>query len=713
MTNTHHHQTNDLPRLKNPSINPLILVLIVLVIAVLGSSAVMRFVREEQRRELLSWQNKLGLIADSRAADVEEWLGRQFKELGGVAENPSLQLYLTELVSQERKIAEDPAQAVFLRNLMSMTADRLGFVEPVSKEIKSIDASVTQPSGVGIAILDNDGKVLVSTAGLPVLDANLSRKIQESPPGKASLLDIFTTDDGKSRLGFVLPIYAIQADAEAKPIGRLVGIKNVDNDLFKLLHQPGATEKTLEAVLLRKEGDNVAYLSPQESGKDAAARLSLDTPELDAAYALRSPGDFAVKRNAQSHPVLMTSRALDHSPWIMMLHIDRDQAMSESDVRLRQIECSLLFALCAMIGGIVAAWFYGTSKRTLLLSLETQRMAERSAAQENLLRVVADNQSEPIVITDRDNVAHFANAKAAKAFHLNAPDVAGKNLGALMGASLAKGYEEANELALARQAPYVRTWSAENESGVNAVIRSEHIPLAHVPIQGLPMPTPGVLMIDQDITEIVNEREHRVRVLRQMIDMLVTMVDRRNPYAASHSACVALVARAVAIGMGLDNARIETAETAGNLMNIGKIVVPSEVLAKPAALTHDEMRFINESLRSSIDLLEKIEFDGPVVDTLRQAQERYDGSGPLRLKGEEILVTARIIAVVNAFVGMISVRAYRRALSLSEAIRTLLAGIDTQFDRRVVVALADYVENGQGREAIERLIPIERGEGNK
>jgi HD-GYP domain-containing protein (c-di-GMP phosphodiesterase class II) len=189
--------------------------------------------------------------------------------------------------------------------------------------------------------------------------------------------------------------------------------------------------------------------------------------------------------------------------------------------------------------------------------------------------------------------------------------------------------------------------------------------------------------------------------------MLVTMVDRRDPYAACHSACVATVARAVAAGMGLGHERVETAEVAGKLMNIGKIVVPSEVLTKPAALTGDEIRKIHESIQSSIGLLEKIEFDGPVVDTLRQSQERYDGSGPLKMKGEDILITARIIAVANAFVAMISVRAYRQALGQDQALKILLGEIGTQFDRRVVVALADYVENKQGRDEIAKLIPAE------
>ncbi|MDR3424760.1 MAG: HD domain-containing phosphohydrolase [Alphaproteobacteria bacterium] len=701
MTQTHGNN----PKLKQPSLNPRILALLVVVMAVLGGALVSRFVAVERARELLSWQNRLSLIADSRASDIEAWLDRHFKELGDVASNPSLQLYMAELQSDSKSAAaEDPAQAVYLRNLLSITADRLGFTEKISAELKSINADVRQPAGVGLAIVDNKGKILVATAGLPALGDELAAKIERLPLNQPSLIDIFTTQSGSRHIGFALPIYPIDADPNAaQPIGRLVGVKNVGGDLFKLLRQPGATEQTLAGVLLRKEGDNAAYLSPQGGEKDTAASLSLNTPDLDASYALTSPGNFAVKKDAQSRSVLMTSRAIAHSPWVMLLHIDRNEALRDSDTWVRQIQYSLLFALLAVIGAVVAIWYYGTSRRSLLLALETKRMAAKSVAQEQLLRVVADNQLEPIVIADKTNIARFANAKAAQAFHMPTGDIAGKDLAALMGSEFAKGYSEANNVALLRNAPYIRTWSMENGTK-SCVIRSAHVPLAHIPVEGLPAPSPGVLMIDQDITEIVNEREHRMRILRQLVDMLVHMVDSRDPNAASHSACVAFVARAVAVGIGLDSERVETTEIAGKLMNIGKILVPSDVLTKADSLTEKEMRGIHDAMSGSIALLEKIEFDGPVVDTLRQSRECFNGSGPLGLRGENILVTARIIAVANAFIGMISPRSYRDALGIEQAIKTLIGAIDIQFDRRVVVALADFVENQHGRDSLAQLI---------
>ena len=697
---------SSMPELKSPMINPLVLACAVVFLALAGTAFVFRFVSMEESKELLAWQNKLSLIADSRASDVNEWINRHFDELSDVAENPSLQLYMSELANiTDIKVGEeDPAQMVFLRNLLSITADRLEFTENSSRELSSIGADVKTPSGTGLAILNNDNKVLVSTSGLPVINQDLLDKANQSPRTQPKFIDVFQSANNKSRIGFAIPIFPMDSDPKtAKPLGILVGIKNIGDDLFKRLKHPGATEKTLEAVLLRKKGSAVEYLSPTSSEQGKTPLLLLETPELDSAHAIKSTGEFALKRDTQSAQTLVTSRKIDRTPWVMMQHINRDQALGESDIRIKQLKYSLLFGILAITGCVLAVWHYGASRRNLLLSAETKRMARHLAMQERLLRVVADNQLDPIMIADQKGVVHFANAKASRAFKMETREVIGKDLVALMGVTLAKGYIEANKNSVARGLPYVRTWTNDTGYGIN-IIRSEHIPLDDLPIDDLPEQSKGVLMIDQDITGIVGEREHRARVFRQLVEMLVHMVDRRDPYAASHSAAVSLVSKAVATNIGLDQTYIETADLAGGLMNIGKILIPSEVLTKTSGLTEGEMRAIRDSVQSSVELLKDIEFDGPVIDTLRQAQERYDGSGPMHMKGDDILITARIIAAANAFVGMVSLRSYRNALSIEQAIANLLANIDTQFDRRIVIALADYIENKKGRETLARTI---------
>ena len=103
---------------------------------------------------------------------------------------------------------------------------------------------------------------------------------------------------------------------------------------------------------------------------------------------------------------------------------------------------------------------------------------------------------------------------------------------------------------------------------------------------------------------------------------------------------------------------------------------------------------IRQSVLTSAELIEGVEFEGPVADTIRQIQERWDGGGrPMGLKGQESLVTARVVAVANAFVAMTSPRAYRSGVSADAATDQLMSQIGTAFERRVVVALVNLLDS--------------------
>ena len=230
------------------------------------------------------------------------------------------------------------------------------------------------------------------------------------------------------------------------------------------------------------------------------------------------------------------------------------------------------------------------------------------------------------------------------------------------------------------------------EGGRTQIRRADHIPL------GADTELPqSALVVEEDITALVLERERRERTLRELVRALVTVVDRRDPYAANHSLRTAAVARRIATEMGLDAVTVDTAETAGNLMNVGKILVPEQVLTRSGDLSDSEMRQVRDSIQASTELLKDVEFDGPVVDTLDQAHERWDGKGPHGLAGEAILLPARIVAVANAFVALVSARAHRVGLGFDAAIDTLLKETGSAFDRRVVAALISVLDNRGGR----------------
>jgi HD-GYP domain-containing protein (c-di-GMP phosphodiesterase class II) len=189
-------------------------------------------------------------------------------------------------------------------------------------------------------------------------------------------------------------------------------------------------------------------------------------------------------------------------------------------------------------------------------------------------------------------------------------------------------------------------------------------------------------------------------MLQDLVHTLVGLVDRRDPYSANHSRQVAMLSAGIARTMQLEPHLVETARIAGEVLNLGKMFVAEEILTRSGRLSPEEQAKVRESLLASADIVDGVEFDGPVCDTLRQVQEQVDGTGyPARLKGDAILPTARVVAVANAYVAMVSPRSYREGLSPDAAIRALLLKVDQAYDVKVVAALVTQlgVESRVGR----------------
>jgi response regulator RpfG family c-di-GMP phosphodiesterase len=271
----------------------------------------------------------------------------------------------------------------------------------------------------------------------------------------------------------------------------------------------------------------------------------------------------------------------------------------------------------------------------------------------------------------------------------------GKTLSSVIGANEARRFEPANREAMATSKTLVRIHRIDDaDSGEGRVLQSEHVPLPAEP--GVPG---RVLMVVQNITDLIRQREKAERIMRQTVDTLVSVVDRRDPFSAHYSSRAAQVAGAIVEEMALDPVEGQTVEIAAELMNLGKILVPMELLTSDRKLTNEELRQVRESILTRAELIEGIEFEGPVVETLRQMLETWDGSGmPRGLAGEDILRSSRIVAVANSFVGLVSARAYREGMEFDKAIDILLEESGGKFDRRVVSALMNHVDNKGGRE---------------
>ncbi|MBY0407138.1 MAG: PAS domain-containing protein, partial [Rickettsiales bacterium] len=387
-------------------------------------------------RDMQNWRDKLNLIAESRSEEVNGWVQDNFKELRTLADNPSLQLYMTELQMRDEKKpakAEDgePSQKSYLRNLILFTAARTGF--GAGNVGANVPANVQKSSGKsGLAVIDAKNSLLVSTVLAPATREQMLEHVKQATPAQEGLIDVRKDGDGAAYLGFTVPVYSIQGDHNPEAqIGRVIGLKTLDGaGLFPLLKHPGVTEKTMETVLVRKNGDKIEYLSPLQDGSAPLAKEEeANSAKLDAAALMETPGSFVTQlTDYRGKKVLATSRAVTGTPWVMVVKIDALEALEGSIKRRHTLE-ALFFLIIAVIVLIVATtWWRANSKRSLVMSTHFQRLAARAQAQEQLLRLVADHQPEPIYIVDEGQNVRFANQKAADEASMSVESVAGRSL---------------------------------------------------------------------------------------------------------------------------------------------------------------------------------------------------------------------------------------------------------------------------------------------
>jgi PAS domain S-box-containing protein len=173
----------------------------------------------------------------------------------------------------------------------------------------------------------------------------------------------------------------------------------------------------------------------------------------------------------------------------------------------------------------------------------------------------------------------------------------------------------------------------------------------------------------------------------QNVLLAMNLSELRDPYTAGHERRVGEIAKAIAIEMGLDENRTKGVQVAGYLHDLGKITIPAEILSKPGKLSPVEYMLIQGHSQASYNVLRNTQFPWPVAVAALQHHERLDGSGyPQGLKGDAILLEARILAVADVVEAMATHRPYRARLGIEPALAEIESGSGRHFDPNVVQA---------------------------
>jgi PAS domain S-box-containing protein/putative nucleotidyltransferase with HDIG domain len=224
----------------------------------------------------------------------------------------------------------------------------------------------------------------------------------------------------------------------------------------------------------------------------------------------------------------------------------------------------------------------------------------------------------------------------------------------------------------------------------------------------------GIVGVGREITEL-KQAEQKLKdtldslkkAVNTTIQVMVSAVETRDPYTAGHQLRVADLACAIAGEMGLAQEKREGIRMAGSIHDIGKLSIPAEILVKPTKLSAIEFSLIKEHSRKGYEMLQDVESSWPLAEIVYQHHERMDGSGyPRNLKGDDILMEARIMAVSDVVESMASHRPYRPTLGMGAALEEILKNRGILYDPLVVdTCLKLFHEKGYNLHWSEPFLP--------
>ena len=657
---------------KYPAQTALALLVILFVISII---LIQQYISAERQRDLLSWQNRLSIIADMHKLSLEKMVTRQKSQLLALSQTPTLQLYLSRFSTTDRQDDDiRRAQATYVRNLLQATAQRMGLGETASN---NTNREFKARSSYGLAVLDSRSQLLFAShlfdIDLKALQTQIAIAMTSAQP---QLINLQADARQQPIYGFIMPVFPIQKLQSSQPAGAVVAILNPTRSLFNELKNPHLSTLSDESLLLSWRDKQLVYISPLTPPAQIFHSIATDSPQLAAPRAALQTDTLVISPDYRGKKVLAVGKKISQTPWILVQKIDAAEALKESDEHQQFLLTTFTLISLFLTVLLIAVWRHSSSVRL-------QKISRKLEARTALLNAVSDNINEHIFLLNKSNQLIFANHSLLARLGLDAEEIDGKHMDSILGADASSHLKQCQahknnagcimDLTLAGQTDSYHVSIIKLDSGEHKDSR---------------------LYVLHDITQIQEMQQKRDRLAQGIIRTLVKATDLHDPFCANHSERTREVAIEIGRALGLEEPRLQTLEMAALLANIGKLFVPKEILTKMEPLTEKENQQLRKHIDYAVDILSQLDFEGPVVDIIAQKNEHLDGSGyPAGLKGDQLLLESRILAVANAFVAMSSSRAYRPGRPLNEVLESLLQQADTRYDRHIIAALFHIAEN--------------------
>ncbi|HEX7320198.1 MAG TPA: PAS domain S-box protein [bacterium] len=324
----------------------------------------------------------------------------------------------------------------------------------------------------------------------------------------------------------------------------------------------------------------------------------------------------------------------------------------------------------------------------IIEDITSRKLAEESIREsEEKYRNLVERANDGIVVI-QDGIIKYANPRMAEIFGFAIEEFVGTQF---------TQYVHPDEIERIVERYKLRLEGENVEKHYDMVLRHKDGRMINAEVNADVVPYQGAiadLVFITDVTDRIRAQTDLQfslaklqNLLSDTIKAIAKVVEMKDAYTAGHQRQVTKLACAIAQEMGLTSNQIEGIRLAGLVHDIGKISAPAEILSKPSALSEIEYALVKMHSQVGHDILKEINFPWPIAQILLQHHERYNGSGyPNGLRGESILLEARVLGVADVVEAIAAHRPYRAALGIDAALAEIINKRGTAFDPVVVDA---------------------------
>lgn len=656
-----------------------------IILAVIG---VFFLVDYERNRDIIIWQNKLNSSVDNDQHKIEQWIDARLIGLGDLAANQTLQLYLSRWLEDN----SNRHAMAYIRELLILKAAELGVYQDSSGRIIPLAANINTNThnNEGLALLNKQGELLASSLGGIELSNDFKDVIKNAlGTGKHKVVELLDFDNHLAKLGFIVPVYPVQVDPlqnADKAIAVLIAVVNPTSAINAIAKESVYWPDDEEMLLIKRHNNNVLYLSQVKDGALPLTKtISLNTENSADVIALTSPEQFASAFDYRGQEVFFNSRPLKYLPWLVMHKITKTKALADSIAHANFLYSLFACVVLVILILLISAWRFGTDSKYRHTVNKLLLTNDALSARNKMLELITDNVSDYIMLIDQHNKLAFGNKAIASISGELDSNIAGKNLASVIGGNTAKQITGKLQ-GLNHETAFKQKLLINDQEKTFHTVMS---PVKGDDDQMLSM------VVAHDVSGMMAIEKQKEKMMELAVAMLSKILAQHDPYSAQHSFIVRRVAIAIGSEMNFSETELSYLGIAANLLNVGKFYVPVDLLVKHEVLTGQELQIIRGHIFYTIKMLKDISIDEQIVLTVSQSCEKFDGSGyPNGLVGNEICKSARILSVANAYVAMTCPRAWRGAMSQTEAMNTLMQ--DPGYDKKISIVLYNLIENNGG-----------------